>query len=189
MARVEVDCNLKNCAIFSNSSCVFREGTKNLFWFVFPRRKPLYFLPGFIRAISCYKTVSLSNIWAVVAKIQQNLCDSASLTSCNISISAKGIGCFKDKGRRAITPLEGRSRLLRGSYRRRRYAIEKCALASIRRGFRVFAIQNGGWCASTRTAHLTYRKYGRSNRCRYGKGGPWANNVYVLRGLWMHFDQ
>lgn len=102
-----------------------------------------------------------------------------------ISTSAKGIGCFKDTGRRAINPLEGRSRLLRGNYRRRRYAIRKCALAAIRRGFRVFAIQNGGWCASTKTAHLTYRKYGTSNGCRNGKGGPWANDVYVLRGLWM----
>ena len=46
----------------------------------------------------------------------------------------------------------------------------------------MFAVQHQGWCASSRTAHLTYRKYGTSNRCRNGKGGPWANDVYVLRG-------
>ena len=46
----------------------------------------------------------------------------------------------------------------------------------------MFAVQHGGWCASARRAHLTYRKYGTSNRCRNGKGGPWANDVYVLRG-------
>ena len=46
----------------------------------------------------------------------------------------------------------------------------------------MFAIQHGGWCASARRAHLTYRKYGKSNKCRNGKGGPWANDVYVLRG-------
>ena len=99
-----------------------------------------------------------------------------------INVAAYSIGCFKDTGRRAISPLEGRSRLLRGHYRRRRYAIQKCALAAQRRGYRVFAVQHGGWCASTKRAHLTYRRYGKSNRCRNGKGGPWANDVYVLRG-------
>lgn len=29
-------------------------------------------------------------------------------------------------------------------------------------------------------AKLTYKKYGTSKRCREGKGGPWANNVYVI---------
>ena len=99
-----------------------------------------------------------------------------------MSFAAKHIGCYRDTGRRAVAPLEGRSRLLRGHYRRRRYARRKCALAAQKRGYRVFAVQHGGWCASSRTGHLTYRKYGKSNRCRNGKGGPWANDVYVLRG-------
>ncbi|CAH3116462.1 unnamed protein product, partial [Pocillopora meandrina] len=99
-----------------------------------------------------------------------------------VGLGAKNIGCFRDTGRRAISPLEGRSRLLKGSYRRRKYAIRKCALAAQKRGFRVFAVQHGGWCAASRTGHLTYKRYGRSNRCRNGKGGPWANDVYVLRG-------
>ena len=95
---------------------------------------------------------------------------------------AKGLGCFRDKGRRAISTMEGRSRLLNGHYRRRRYAIQKCAAAAKRRGYGVFAIQHGGWCASAKHAYRTYRKYGTSRRCRNGKGGPWANDVYVLRG-------
>ncbi|XP_020631489.1 uncharacterized protein LOC110068454 [Orbicella faveolata] len=97
-------------------------------------------------------------------------------------VIAYGLGCFRDTGRRAISTLEGRSRLLKGHYRRRRYAIQKCAGAALRRGYRVFAIQHQGWCASARYAFRTYRKYGKSNRCRNGKGGPWANDVYVLRG-------
>ena len=101
--------------------------------------------------------------------------------------TAKNIGCFRDTGRRAISPLEGRSRLLKGSYRRRKYAIRKCALAAQKRGFRVFAVQHGGWCAASRTGHLTYSRYGRSNRCRNGKGGPWANDVYVLKGQRKHY--
>ena len=46
----------------------------------------------------------------------------------------------------------------------------------------MFAVQHQGWCASTKYAYRTYGRYGRSNRCRNGKGGPWANDVYVLRG-------
>ena len=103
-------------------------------------------------------------------------------------ITAYGLGFFRDTGRRAISTLEGRSRLLKGNYRRRRYAIQKCAGAALRRGYRVFAIQHQGWCASARYAYRTYRRYGISKRCRKGKGGPWANDVYVLRGkliLWL----
>ena len=91
-------------------------------------------------------------------------------------------GCFRDTGRRAVATLEGRSRLLKGSYRKRRYAIQKCAMAAKRRGWGVFAVQHGGWCASAKYAYRTYGKYGRSNRCRHGKGGPWANDVYFLKG-------
>ena len=97
-------------------------------------------------------------------------------------VSAKGIGCFKDPSRRAIATLEGKSRLLKGSYRRRPYAIKKCALSAERRGYKVFAVQHGGWCAASRTAYRTYAKYGKSNRCRNGKGGPWSNDVYFLKG-------
>jgi len=50
------------------------------------------------------------------------------------------------------------------------------------RGYKAFAVQHQGWCATGPRAHLTYRKYGRSNRCRNGKGGPWANDVYVVFG-------
>lgn len=95
---------------------------------------------------------------------------------------AYSIGCYKDTRRRAIRPLEGRSRFLKGNYRRRRDAIRKCFQAAYRRGYKVFALQHQGWCASSRMAHITYRKYGKSNRCRNGKGGPWANDVYVVRG-------
>ena len=97
---------------------------------------------------------------------------------------AMGIGCFRDTGRRAIPTLEGKSRLLRGNYRRRLYAFQKCASAAMKRGMRMFALQHGGWCASSRRAHLTFAKYGKSKKCRRnGKGGPWANNVYILRGM------
>ncbi|KAK3753634.1 hypothetical protein QZH41_014738, partial [Actinostola sp. cb2023] len=97
-------------------------------------------------------------------------------------LTAKNIGCYKDTLNRAIPTLEGKDRLLNGPYRSRRYAIEKCALAAAKRGWKYFAVQAGGWCASSPTAGRTYKKYGRYNSCRNGKGGPAANDVYVLQG-------
>ena len=45
----------------------------------------------------------------------------------------------------------------------------------------MFAVQNGGWCASSATAATTYSKYGKSRSCRSdGEGGPWANQVYYI---------
>ena len=95
----------------------------------------------------------------------------------------QGIGCFKDTSRRAITPLEGRLPIVRGNYRRRKKAIDKCALAAARYGYIVFAVQHGGQCFGGPRAHKTYAKYGRSNRCRNGKGGAWANDVYRVSGM------
>ena len=78
--------------------------------------------------------------------------------------------------------MDGKDFLVRGYYRRRSDAIFKCFAAAARRGYRAFSVQHQGWCATGPRAHLTYRKYGRSNRCRNGKGGPWANDVYFIRG-------
>ena len=92
------------------------------------------------------------------------------------------IGCFKDTSRRAIRQLDGRLPFLRGNYQRRKQAIAKCALGAARYGYIVFGVQHGGWCASGPKAHRTFAKYGRSKRCRNGKGGPWANDVYRVSG-------
>ena len=94
----------------------------------------------------------------------------------------RSIGCFKDTGRRAIPQMDGRGILVRGYYRRRADAIFKCALEAMKRSYRYFAVQHQGWCATGPRAHVTYRRYGRSNRCRNGKGGPWANDVYSITG-------
>ena len=49
------------------------------------------------------------------------------------------------------------------------------------RGFSVFAVQNGGWCASSLLAAQTFDKYGNSSDCKSdGEGGPWANQVYLI---------
>ena len=46
----------------------------------------------------------------------------------------------------------------------------------------MFAIQDGGWCASSATAGKTFNKYGKSDACRQREGGDWANDVYILQG-------
>ena len=99
------------------------------------------------------------------------------------TFAVQRIGCFKDTSRRAIPQLDGKSPLLKGNYQRRKTAIEKCAYTAIRYGYAVFGVQNGGQCFSGPRAHRTYAKYGRSNRCRNGKGGPWANDVYRVIGI------
>ena len=59
--------------------------------------------------------------------------------------------------------------------------IQKCALFAKLIGYKVFAIQNGGECLTSATAHKTYSKYGESQVCKDdGKGGPFANQVYRL---------
>lgn len=78
--------------------------------------------------------------------------------------------------------MDGRGILVRGYYRKRKDAIFKCALEAMRRNYRSFAVQHQGWCATGPKAHLTFGKYGRSKRCRNGKGGPWANDVYTITG-------
>ena len=99
-----------------------------------------------------------------------------------LSSSVKPLGCFKDTARRAIPGVDGRYPIVRGYYRRRKDAIRKCAFVALMLRASVFAVQHQGWCATGRRAHLTYGKYGRSNRCRNGKGGPWANDVYRVHG-------
>ena len=93
------------------------------------------------------------------------------------------IGCFKDTSNRAIQPLEGKDSILDGSYGARKNAIAKCAVAAMRKGYKMFAVQHGGWCAASDTADQTFDKYGRSAACESdGEGGPWANQVYVIKG-------
>ena len=66
-------------------------------------------------------------------------------------------------------------------YKDRKNAIAKCAVATIRAGYRMFGVQNGGWCASSASAPQTFDKYGQSNDCEAdGEGGRFANHVYTV---------
>ena len=50
------------------------------------------------------------------------------------------------------------------------------------RGYQVFTIQNGGFCSSGPMAHRTFQIYGPASKCRSGKGGKWASDVYIFNG-------
>ncbi|XP_078574301.1 uncharacterized protein LOC144860780 [Branchiostoma floridae x Branchiostoma japonicum] len=98
-------------------------------------------------------------------------------------ITVISLGCWKDTDNRAIATLEGTDPRLDGSYRARANAIEKCYQVAKSRGYSVFAVQHGGWCAGSATALSTYRKYGPSAACQAdGEGGGWANQVYLITG-------
>ena len=74
--------------------------------------------------------------------------------------------------------------ILDGVYQARIHAIEKCYEATKKRGFKVFAVQDGGCCASSATAETTFDKHGPSSACGFdGEGGPGANQVYFIRGI------
>lgn len=99
------------------------------------------------------------------------------------STAYETIGCYKDRLDRAIPILEGKDPILDGGYTQRIKAIEKCYEAARKRGFKVFAVQNGGQCFSSATAENTYDKHGASSACRVdGEGAAWANQVYFIRG-------
>ena len=100
-----------------------------------------------------------------------------------LSLGYATIGCYKDTGNRAITVVEGKDPVLDGSYLSRKDPIAKCAVAALRKGYNMFAVQNGGHCQTSATAAKTFDKYGKSTACKSdGEGGSWANQVYVIKG-------
>ncbi|XP_035693984.1 matrilin-2-like [Branchiostoma floridae] len=97
------------------------------------------------------------------------------------TVTYRSLGCWTDSDIRAIPPLEGLDPRLQDPYRLRENAIEKCYQAARDRGYDVFALQDGGWCAASSAARRAYRQYGPSQRCGpAGKGGVWANSVYEI---------
>lgn len=67
-----------------------------------------------------------------------------------------------------------------GSFHGQSDAVAKCVQAAKSHDFKVFALQSGGECWSGANAQLTYDKHGPTNRCKDGKGGTWANDVYFM---------
>jgi hypothetical protein len=91
------------------------------------------------------------------------------------------IGCYGDQPNRAIPTNEG-DPALPGDYHTRDNAIDKCYEVAAQKGHKVFAVQAGGWCASSPSDDpKEYGKYGISEGCGSdGKGGTWASDVYRI---------
>ena len=94
------------------------------------------------------------------------------------SIEYTSIGCWADKPARAVPGMD--KYVGGGDYRTRKDAIKKCFNMAVKKGLTVFAIQAGGWCAAGNDLSSA-KKYGKSTACKDGKGGGWANNVYVIK--------
>ncbi|XP_078614745.1 uncharacterized protein LOC144883920 isoform X1 [Branchiostoma floridae x Branchiostoma japonicum] len=91
------------------------------------------------------------------------------------------LGCWRDTDDRAIPTLEGTDPRLDGDYESRENPIEKCYQVALSRGFPVFALQNGGWCAGSADGLNTYDRYGPSTTCASdGEGGQRGNEVYKI---------
>lgn len=106
------------------------------------------------------------------------------LSTIELHVEYESVGCYEDRGERAIENAASLEYYPFGYsiyYFMKGNEIQKCALFAKLIGYKVFAIQNGGECLTSATAHKTYSKYGESQVCKGdGKGGPFANQVYRL---------
>ncbi|KAI8498803.1 hypothetical protein Bbelb_232560 [Branchiostoma belcheri] len=93
----------------------------------------------------------------------------------------RSIGCWAESDPRAIPSLESTDPRLDGDYQTRANAVEKCYWVARERGYHLFAVLDGGQCASTATAIETYKQYGASSDCAGdGRGASGANDVYEI---------
>ena len=97
----------------------------------------------------------------------------------------RSLGCWadtsewRDPSKRAMMVMEGLDPNLADNYHERKQPISKCADVAKRLGLKVFAIQNGGQCFGGADDN-SYKRYGSSENCGDGVGGPLANDVYKL---------
>lgn len=92
------------------------------------------------------------------------------------------IGCWADYDLYATRiSLETKHDLLLDHFLRRLDKVKKCGTAADSFNYNVFAIQDGGMCASGPTFHTKYDERGKANNCAYGLGGVFANSVYEIK--------
>ena len=82
------------------------------------------------------------------------------------------LGCWSDRGNRAIS---GGIRL------RSDNPIEDCFNFARQLGYKVFAVEYGKECFTAMDADKTYMKYGKSEKCKDGRGGGWSFNAYKIK--------
>ena len=97
-------------------------------------------------------------------------------------IKYMSLGCWKDvRQNSAIPTLENSTPILDGYHQERRRPVLKCAKAASFYEYDTFAIQDSGYCSSSKNASKSYSKYGESSHCATnGQGGTNLNEVYKL---------
>ncbi|XP_065058301.1 uncharacterized protein LOC135686072 isoform X7 [Rhopilema esculentum] len=91
------------------------------------------------------------------------------------------LGCYSDDAKDHVLPtIEKTHPLLTDNFLTRENAILKCALVAKERGYKVFGIQDGGWCATSGNAHTKFKKYGKAFNCVSGKGGMLSFDIYQI---------
>ena len=76
--------------------------------------------------------------------------------------------------------MEGQDELLNDHYSERMDPIIKCYEVANKKGYKVFAIQNGGMCLASYDAEFRYNNFGPSDQCQDGLGGSCVNDVYAI---------
>ena len=51
------------------------------------------------------------------------------------------------------------------------------------KGYTIFALQHGGWCAGTSDSTGSFMRFGEADNCQDGTGGAMANDVYLIQGI------
>lgn len=99
------------------------------------------------------------------------------------TIKYDSLGCYKHEVDSKMIVLEGKDPyVLDGNYTLRTDAVDKCALAAMKRRHEVFAVHDGGQCLVGDSPYTpTFKKYGISQDCESdGKGGSGAIHVYFI---------
>ena len=89
------------------------------------------------------------------------------------------LGCWKDKYNLKDSAIPAREGPI---------GLQRCFTIALKKGYKVFALQGGNKCYTSARAHLTYLKYGRSDKCKEdGRGGESASEVYkIVEGKYMN---
>ena len=61
-------------------------------------------------------------------------------------------------------------------------SVTQCAAVAKDKGYKYFAIRNGGKCLSGRNLYSGYKEHGELDECFDGEGGHEAMNVYNITG-------
>ncbi|XP_073257348.1 uncharacterized protein [Porites lutea] len=92
------------------------------------------------------------------------------------------IGCYKDNPQSRTFPLVVKNLRSEIDWYHLEKTVQKCALLSKQRNYKIFAIQFYGECWSGETSKVHYNRFGAvdKSQCPFGVGGPNVNAVYRI---------